>query len=331
MNRLLSWATNLFPIWVLLGGALALVHPDWFAWFNGDFITWGLAVIMLGMGITLSVDDFKAVLKMPQAVAAGFVAQYLIMPFLGWSIAHLLKLDPPLAVGLILVACCPGGTASNVVTYIARANVALSVLMTMCSTFGAIVMTPLLTKWLAGTYVPVPAWGLFVTTLKVVLAPLVIGLGLNRYAPRFVKFVLPVSPLISVLTITLICASIIGGSAEPLKKSGGVLLLAVFLLHAGGFFLGYVFAWLLRYDKINCRTISIEVGMQNSGLGATLAKEHFAQMPLTPLPCAISATFHSVIGSILAGIWRLRSPSHGFRLRAASTRQAGATSGGAAN
>jgi BASS family bile acid:Na+ symporter len=152
----------------------------------------------------------------------------------------------------------------------------------------------------------VPAWGLFVSTVKIVLAPLVIGLGLHHLAPRFVKFILPVSPLISVLTITLICASIIGDSADRLKQAGGVLLLAVFLLHAGGFFLGYLFARLLRYDTINCRTISIEVGMQNSGLGAALAKRHFPLMPDAPLPCAISATFHSVIGSLLAGVWRLR-------------------------
>jgi BASS family bile acid:Na+ symporter len=318
MRRAFALATNLFPIWVLLGGVLALFEPRWFTWFGREFITWGLAVIMLGMGITLSVDDFKAVLKMPRAVAAGFAAQYLIMPFLGWAIAHLFRLDTAFAVGLILVACCPGGTASNVVAYLARANVALSVLMTMCSTFGAIVMTPLLTKWLAGTYVPVPAWGLFLSTVKVVLAPLVIGLALNRYLPRFVKTVLPVAPLVSVLTITLICASIIGSSAEPLRRSGGVLLLAVFLLHAGGFLLGYCFAWLLRYDRINCRTVSIEVGMQNSGLGATLAKEHFSQMPLAPLPCAISATFHSVIGSILAGLWRLRAPAPRADRRTAS-------------
>jgi len=313
VNRVLSTATNLFPVWVLIGGALALWHPNWFTWFSGEFITWGLAVIMLGMGITLSVDDFKAVLKIPRAIAAGFFAQYLIMPSLGWSIAHLLKLETSFAVGLILVACCPGGTASNVVAYLARANVALSVLMTMATTFGAIVMTPLLTKWLAGEYVPVPAWGLFLSTVKIVLAPLVIGLTLNRYVPKFVKFVLPVSPLISVLTITLICASIIGGSVEILRKSKagiegsiGILLLAVFLLHAGGFFLGYLFGKILRYDKIICRTISIEVGMQNSGLGTALAKAHFTSLPLAPLPCAISATFHSVIGSILAGIWRLR-------------------------
>jgi len=310
MTPFLSWSTNLFPVWVVLGGALALIRPAWFTWFTGDWITWGLAVIMLGMGITLTVDDFKAVLKKPRAVVAGLVAQYLIMPFLGWGIARLLQLETALAVGLILVSCCPGGTASNVVAYLARANVALSVLMTMCSTVAAILLTPLLTKWLAGTLVPVDAWGLFLSTVKIVLAPLVVGVALNRYASRFVKVVLPVAPLVSVLTITLICASIVGGSAEHLKRSGGTLLFAVFLLHAGGFGLGYVFARLLGYNVTDCRTVSIEVGMQNSGLGAALAKAHFANLALAPVPCAISATFHSVIGSILAGWWRLRPAAH---------------------
>jgi BASS family bile acid:Na+ symporter len=308
MKNVLSWATNLFPLWVLAGGVLALWQPGWFTWFTGELIPWGLAVIMLGMGLTLSVNDFKVTLQKPRAVATGLAAQFLIMPFLGWSIAHLLKLETSLAVGLILVACCPGGTASNVVTYLARANVALSVLMTMCSTFAAIVLTPLLTKWLAGTLVPVNAWALFVSTVKVVLVQLLLGTGLNRYAPRFVQRLLPVAPLISVLTITLICASIIGSSAASLKRSGGTLLFGVFLLHALGFGLGYVFARLLGYTGNDCRTISIEVGMQNSGLGAALARAHFANLPLAPLPCAVSATFHSVIGSLLAGIWRLYPP-----------------------
>lgn len=307
MNRLLALATNLFPVWVVLGGLMALIEPKWFTWFSGDFITWGLAVIMLGMGITLSMDDFKAVLKTPRAVAAGFAAQYLIMPFLGWAIARTLRLDAPLAVGLILVSCCPGGTASNVVTFLARANVALSVLMTMCSTFGAIVMTPLLTKWLAGTYVPVDAWGLFLSVVMIVFAPLALGLVLHHLTPGLVRAILPAAPLLSVIVIALICASIVGSSADLLKRSGGVLLLAVFLLHAGGFGLGYLLARLLRFGEINARTISIEVGMQNSGLGAALAKRHFAELPLAPLPCAISATFHSVIGSILAGWWRMKT------------------------
>ncbi|MGZ8940437.1 MAG: bile acid:sodium symporter family protein, partial [Limisphaerales bacterium] len=152
--RALTLLTNLFPVWVLLAGILALIHPPLFTWFSGPYIVWGLAIIMLGMGVTLSVGDFKEVLKMPKAVAVGFVAQFTFMPFLGWAAAHLLKLPDQFAAGLILVACCPGGTASNVVTFLAKGNVALSVLMTMCSTFAAIIMTPLLTKWLAGTFVP---------------------------------------------------------------------------------------------------------------------------------------------------------------------------------
>ncbi|MGB9602101.1 MAG: bile acid:sodium symporter family protein [Verrucomicrobiia bacterium] len=304
MSAFFIWAANLFPVWVLIGGIVALFHPPLFIWFKGQLIVWGLAVIMLGMGVTLDISDFKKVLKMPKAILSGFVAQYSIMPFLGWSIAHLLKLEPDFAVGLILVACCPGGTASNVVTYIARANVALSVLMTTCSTFGAIVMTPLLTKWLAGAYVPVDAMALFLDTVKVVLAPVCLGLILHHTIPKTVKFFLPVAPLISVITITLICASIIGQQSERILHSGGKLLLAVFLLHAGGFGLGYLFGVALGYDKIICRTISIEVGMQNSGLGTVLAIRNFPQMPSAPTPCAISATFHSVIGSFLAGIWR---------------------------
>jgi BASS family bile acid:Na+ symporter len=245
---------------------------------------------------------------MPRAIAVGFFAQYVIMPGLAWSVAKALRLPPDFAVGLILVGCCPGGTASNVVTYLARANVPLSVLMTMCSTFAAVFMTPLLTKWLAGAYVQVSALGLFLDTVKVVLAPLLLGLALNTFFPRAVKRMLPVAPLVSVLAIVLVVASILADKAAAVLESGGVLLLAVFLLHAGGFGLGWVFARAFGYGETVRRTISIEVGMQNSGLGAALAKVNFASMPLAPTPCAISAVFHSVIGSVLAGIWRLRPP-----------------------
>ncbi len=308
MSRLLNQFTNLFPVWVLLGGVVALLQPPVFTWFRGDLIVWGLAVIMLGMGITLSVDDFRRVFQMPRAIAVGFAAQYTIMPFLGWTLAHLLRLDTPFAVGLILVACCPGGTASNVVNYLARNNVPLSVLMTMATTFGAIILTPLLTKWLAGTYVPVDAWALFLDTVKVVLAPLILGLILHHATPKLVKAVLPLAPPVSVITIALICASIIGQQADHIMHSGGLLLLGVFLLHAGGFALGHLFARLFGYDEIIRRTVSVEVGMQNSGLGVVLAQRNFPDLPATPTPCAISATFHSVIGSLLAGYWRLRPP-----------------------
>lgn len=307
MIRTLERLANLFPLWVLAAGALALVRPAWFTWFGGAWITGGLAVIMLGMGVTLTFDDFRRVARRPGWVALGFAAQFGIMPLLGWGLARAFHLEPALAVGLILVSCCPGGTASNVVTYIARADLALSVLMTMCSTFGAVLMTPLLTSWLAGAYVPVDFWGLLLSTLEVVVAPVVAGLLLHHVLPGAVRAVQPVAPLVSVAAIAMICASIIGSNAGALKEAAGRLFAAVTLLHAGGFGLGYLVAAVFGPPPAVRRTVSIEVGMQNSGLGAVLARSHFADLVAAPLPAAISATMHSVIGSILAVHWRRRA------------------------
>jgi BASS family bile acid:Na+ symporter len=302
---LLNTITNLFPVWVLIAGVAALAHPPLFTWFHGPAIVWGLAVIMLGMGITLSIDEFRRAFTMPRAVAVGFAAQYTIMPLAGYFVGALLDLPTPFAVGLILVACCPGGTASNVVTYIAGADVPLSVLMTTASTLAAVVMTPLLTEWLAGTLVPVDAWGLFLSTFQVVLLPVLAGLALHHAAPRVVQAVLPVAPLVAVTAIVLIVASVIGQSADAILESGLALATGVFLLHAIGFSLGYVLARAIGYEQVVARTVSIEVGMQNSGLGVVLARQHFTD-PLTAAPCALSSVFHSVIGSALAARWRSR-------------------------
>lgn len=308
MTKTLNLLTNLFPVWVLMGGVLALVEPSWFTWFDKNMIRWGLGIIMLGMGLTLGVEDFKGAFRMPGAVAVGFVGQYCIMPFMGWAVATGLELPTPMAVGVILVSCCPGGTASNIVTYLAKANVALSVLMTAASTMAAVVMTPLLTKHLAGKLVPVDATEMILSTLQVVLAPVMLGVALNTHAKRAVAKVAPWMPLVSSLTVALICASIIGQSRRAILDSLGLLTLSVFILHTGGFGLGYLFAKVLGYDKTIRRTISIEVGMQNSGLGVVLAGKHFAD-PLTAVPCAVSSVFHSVIGSVLAGVWRRETPT----------------------
>lgn len=306
MSRLLAWLTNAFPAWVIVFCAIALVEPAWFTWFSGPWIVWGLAVIMLGMGLTLRLEDFRAVGRMPKAVALGLVSQFTIMPALGWVLGRVFHLDTPFAVGLILVSCCPGGTASNVVAYLARANICLSVVMTMCSTFAAVVMTPLLTSWLAGTLVDVDEWGLFRTTLQVVVIPVLLGAWLNRRAPRLVASVQLGLPLVSVIVIALICASIIGTNARDVAQVAVRLPVAVFCLHVSGFALGYAVARLTGWDETVARTASIEVGMQNSGLGAVLARKHFAD-PLTAVPAAISAAFHSVIGSVAAAWWRRRS------------------------
>ncbi|MAS96207.1 MAG: transporter [Verrucomicrobiales bacterium] len=309
MVRILSWLTNAFPLWILLCSTIALFEPSIFTWFKGPLIVWGLAVIMLGMGLTLNFSDVKGVLSLPRAGVIGVICQFLLMPALGWGVATMLKLDeidPSLAVGLILVSCCPGGTASNVVAYLAKANVALSVLMTMCSTFAAIVMTPLLTKWLAGALIEVDAWALCKSTAQVVLIPVVVGILVNQFLPKFSEKVRVGSPLISVIAIVLIVASIIGGSREVILEAGWRLLAAPALLHIGGFGLGYLLARLIRLPEASCRTISIEVGMQNSGLGASLAKKHFPGTAAA-VPCAISSVYHCLIGSFLAGWWRLRA------------------------
>ncbi len=309
MLRILSLLTNLFPAWVLLCCGGALIWPEAFTWFDRPFIVWGLGIIMLGMGITLSLDNFKNALTMPRSIGMGLAAQFILMPSSAWLIATFLNLPDAFKVGLILVACCPGGTASNVVAYLAKANVALSVLMTMCSTAAAIVLTPILTSWLAGQYVPVDGWKLFASMIKIVLLPIVLGVSLHHIFPRAVKYVLPIGPLVAVIVIALICASIIGSNAEVVKESGLGLLGAVVLLHSMGFATGYGFAKAFGYHALVCRTVSIEVGMQNSGLATVLARGHFTD-PLTAIPCAISAVTHSVIGSLCAALWRARGKTN---------------------
>ncbi len=308
MPRLISLFVAAFPLWILLSSAVALVKPEVFTWFHGPWIRYGLSAIMLGMGLTLKLEDFQAVLKLPRAGVIGVVCQFLIMPFLGWATAYglgLHQIDPSLAVGLILVSCCPGGTASNVIAYLARANVALSVLMTIVSTSAAIFLTPLMTKWLAGTLVDVDAWALFRSTISVVLIPVALGVLINRYAPRWAGKIGTVSPSISVLAIILIVASVIGQKQEIILQAGWRLLLAPMILHLGGFTLGYIAARIFRLPEDSARTISIEVGMQNSGLGTVLANQHFPGTPASA-PCALSAVYHCLVGSLVAAFWRRR-------------------------
>lgn len=297
--------TNTFALWLLLGVGWAWGAPDHFTWFL-PHIPWGLGLIMLGMGVTLRFEDFAEALKEPGNVVLGVVAQFVIMPLLGWGVARMMGLPPSLAAGLILVASCPGGTASNVITHLAGGNVPLSVLMTACSTLAAVALTPLLTGWLAGAYVPVPVGAMLADMIMVVVLPVVVGLTLNRLLPRAVARVAPAMPVMSVLFIVLIVGAIVGSKKSAIAQSAVGLLISVFLLHAGGFSLGWLAARRLKRSVLVARTISIEVGMQNSGLGAKLATSHF-QDPMTAVPAAISAVFHSLIGSGLAALWRRRA------------------------
>ncbi len=317
MRGLIDKATALFAVWTVLGVGWAWLFPAHFAWvtsgsvFGQSLISVLLGVIMLGMGLTLRVEDLARVLTMPRGVAAGVALQFTVMPAAGVSIAMLSGLETGLAVGLILVSCCPGGTASNVVAYLARANLALSVTMTMVSTLVAIVLTPLLTGWLGGVFIEIDRWALFQQMVAIVLVPVVAGVAMGRLLPETTRKIATFSPLVSVIVVVLIVGAIVGASKDLIEAHFGVLLLAVFALHAIGFTLGFVIPRLMGFAAPEQRTISIEVGMQNSGLGASLASapsfaNQFAnpmQAALAPVPSAISSVYHVVIGSILAGIW----------------------------
>lgn len=300
---ILPLLTAAFPLWVLICCALALANPSLFTWFSGSLITVGLGIIMLSMGMTLGFEDFRRVGRERSQVLPGVVLQYTVMPGLGWSIGYLLDLPTPFAAGLILLACCPGGTASNVISYLAKADVALSVTMTALSTLLAALMTPTLTTLLVGSRVAVSATGLFLDTLQVVILPVVVGALLKWRFPRAIASLLPIAPLVAVITITLIVASVVGGGREQILEAGPRLLLAVFGLHACGFLFGYLAGRAVLGRETAARTVAIEVGMQNSGLGVVLARGNFAN-PLVAIPSAIATVAHSLIGSLVAAWWR---------------------------
>ena len=295
--------TRFFPLWVSLCAFLALIEPTLFTWFSGPWITYGLGGIMLGMGLTLQWKDFSQVVKTPAWVAFGMLLQFTVMPLLGWGLGILFELPPFFAVGLILVACCPGGTASNVIAYLANANVALSVAMTTCSTLGAILLTPVLTASLSGSYLEVDAWGLFFSTLEVVLIPVGLGIILNQYLPKFTQKISSFAPPIAVVLIVLIVASIIGQGKAIILSSGFNLIGAIMCLHFLGFLLGYGLSAIVLKNRAVCKTVAIEVGMQNSGLGAVLARENFVN-PATAIPSAISSLVHSIYGSIFVSLFK---------------------------
>ncbi|MBN2191661.1 MAG: bile acid:sodium symporter family protein [Polyangiaceae bacterium] len=309
MSSVLDRATRAFPLWVLGASLGAVLWPPAFTWFSGPFITYGLGLIMLGMGLTLRVEDFTRVARYPSWVLVGIALQYTVMPASGWLLGRLFGLPAPLAVGLVLVACCPGGTASNVISYLARANVALSVTMTALSTLAAVVVTPTLTEALAGSRMNVDGWGLFIETIKVVIVPVALGAALNRYAPGFTRRATVVSPLIAVLLIAMIVASILGAGLARIVEGGLRLVGAVLSLHLSGFAFGYLISRVVSRDESVARTVSIEVGMQNSGLGAHLARSNFPPGLGVDVPSALSALTHCVYGSVLAALWQRFPPS----------------------
>lgn len=303
LTRIASFAARWFALLILAGGAAGMLLPGPSASL-APAIPWLLGLIMFGMGLTLEPSDFAVVVRHPQAVAVGVLAQYLVMPLLGWGIGTALGLSAALLVGMVLVGASPGGTASNVIVYLARGDVALSVAMTTVSTLLAPVLTPLLVLWLAGSTLPVDAGALFLSIVQIVLLPVVGGIVVRLLARNTVDRLLPVLPLVSTLTIVVVVAAVVGASVDAVRSMGLVLLLAVMLHNGLGLLLGYVGAKAVGLDEARRRAISVEVGMQNSGLAASLAAVHFT--PLAALPAAIFSIWHNMSGAVLASYWSRR-------------------------
>lgn len=303
MKKLCNYISKYMGAIVVLVAAIALFLPSSFLWVDTWAINPMLGVIMFGMGLTLSPQDFRIVFSRPKDIIIGCLAQFTIMPLLALGLSWAFALPKELALGVILVGCCPGGTASNVITYLAKGDLALSVGMTATSTLLAPLLTPLLVLVLAGTMVEVDTIGMLLSIVYVVIAPIAVGLIFQRYMPKFTKEIVPYLPAFSSIAIALVVGIIVAHNADRLLVGGMIVVLVVVLHNLCGLSLGYVIGRLLGLAEPKKRAISIEVGMQNSGLASSLATLHFAAFPLATIPGAIFSVWHNISGALVARIY----------------------------
>lgn len=289
-----------FAIWVIVFAVLGFFFPETFKQIAPWIVTL-LSIIMFGMGLTLSVDDFREVVKRPFDVTIGVLGQFLIMPLLAVALTRIIPMSPEVAAGVILVGCCPGGTSSNVMTYLSKGDVALSVACTSVTTLAAPIVTPFLVWMFASQYLPVDGWAMFMSIVKVVLVPLALGALLQKIVPSLVTAAVPALPLVSVTGIVLIVAAVVAGSKGKIIESG-LLIFAVVVLHNGlGYLLGFFAAKAAGLSLAKRKAIAIEIGMQNSGLGAALATAYFS--PLAAVPSAIFSVWHNISGALLSNFF----------------------------
>lgn len=295
-----------FALIVLAVAALALFVPQTFSWIGTSFITPLLGLIMFGMGLTLRLSDFKPVFAHPKQILIGELAQFIVMPAVAWLLCKLLNLPLELALGVILVGCCPGGTASNVMCYLAKGNVAVSVAMTAVSTLLAPLVTPALVLLLGGKSVDVNVVGMFLSIVQVVILPIGLGILVNRFFSRISQKIVPSLPTVSGIAIALIVGIVVSANAGNIKSSSLLVALAVILHNVFGLLFGYLISLLFRLAPEDRSAISIEVGMQNSGLATSLATIHFAMYPMAAVPGALFSVWHNISGAIAAQIFRAR-------------------------
>ncbi|WP_436407010.1 bile acid:sodium symporter family protein [Corynebacterium kefirresidentii] len=290
-----------FPVLVIIGGVIGYFAPNTAASFAPQ-VTPLLGIVMFGMGLTLKPVDFALVARRPLPVLIGVVAQFVIMPMVALAVVAIMDLPEAVAAGVILVGCAPGGTSSNVVSYLARGDVALSVTMTSISTLLAPVFTPLLTLWLAGEYMPVSASSMAWSIVKVVLIPVVAGILIGMLAPRVVARINSALPWFSVAAISAIVCIVVGGAHDTIASAGALVFAAVIIHNGCGYGLGYLAGLITKQPVAARRTMAVEVGMQNSGLATSLASTYMN--PLAALPGAVFSVWHNLSGAVLAAICR---------------------------
>ena len=303
MKKLCHYISEYMGVLVLATALLALAFPSVLQRVPTSVINPLLGIIMFGMGLTLNLKDFKIIFSRPKDVIIGCLAQFTIMPLLAWGLARAFQLDEALALGVVLVGCCPGGTASNVITYLAKGDLALSVGMTGVSTLLAPLLTPLLTWALAGKSVDVDVAGMLLSILWVVILPIVVGLIVKALWPKFTERATDYLPAFSSIAIATIVAIIIAANANKLLAGGLVIVIVVILHNLFGLTLGYMIGRLLGLTEPKKRAISIEVGMQNSGLASSLATLHFAAYPMATIPGAIFSVWHNISGALVARLY----------------------------
>lgn len=294
---------NLFPVWTVLAAGAGLLNPGLFSWLTTNYFTAGLGILMFSMGITLTLDDFKRVLLKPGPVSINFVCCYVLMPLLGLALGKAFALSPPIVAGLVLVGSINGGQASNLCTYIARGDVALSVVMTTSTTLGTIFMTPLIAKLLLGTIVPVDAAGVALSAMQVVLLPIVLGVCLNSTAPKFCRKIEPLCPTVGVTSTVFLVGASVAGCAQSIMNAGWGLQIVVMLLHLIGGAAGYWLCRVCKFGEIVCRTTAIETSMKSSAFGVLLATLHFGDY-LVRVPSAVSVVWMAIMGSSMAVVWQ---------------------------
>lgn len=304
LKKFSSLVGKYMAVIIIVVAAIALFFPEpTKAIFKTSYINTLLGIIMFGMGLTLRAHDFVVVFTKPKSVIVGILAQFIIMPSLAFVLVKIFNLPPELAIGVILVGTCPGGTSSNVITYLSKGDVALSVGITSCTTILAPIVTPLLTLLFAGQGINVNGWGMFLSIVQVVIVPIVVGIIVNRLFGKFAQDLVTVLPVISIAGISAIVAAVVAANSAKIMSVGVTIMLVVILHNVLGYLLGLGAAKLFKFNPAQCRAISIEVGMQNSGLATSLATTHFAAYPLAAVPGAMFSVWHNVSGAIMANIY----------------------------